>query len=270
VLLNVNKRLKAVPDATAACIRHDIYDMHFCDSKEEFLRVADASIKRWMDLPDAPGFAAYFSQQWFSRRYFMWQCCWTPPGFATTNNPVEQFNRHNKQHYSLHLKLKTGTFLHLLFQCVTSESGGGRSFRDTTEAPTTLATRMWELARDKLLENNLSFDTSKGGVVTVMAKPAKRVFVPARRRTEEYLAATAQLGVNYARMEIEGQPPTGWAVDVVQRSCGCRYWRKFACCVHLLFAMQKSSLVDSMGREILMDRSIARKRSRQLPPAGRC
>ncbi|OWY94654.1 hypothetical protein PHMEG_00035557, partial [Phytophthora megakarya] len=68
---------------------------------------------------------------------------------------------------------------------------------------------MRELARDKLVVENLDFQFTEGGVVAVLAKPAKRVFVPSKRRTEEYLAVTAQLGVNYARMEVEGQPPIG-------------------------------------------------------------
>lgn len=118
---------------------------------------------------------------------------------------------------------------------------------------------MRKLAHDKLLVENLNFQYSSGGIVAVMAKPAKRVFVPSKKRTEEYLAVTSRLGANYARMEIEGQPPIGWPVDVVRRTCSWCVWNKSAYCVHLRFAMQRSALVDSVNRDILMDHSLARK-----------
>ncbi|KAF1785352.1 hypothetical protein GQ600_14766 [Phytophthora cactorum] len=62
---------------------------------------------------------------------------------------------------------------------------------------------MRELSLVKPLVENLDFQYGGGGVVAVLAKPAKRVFVPARRRTEDYLSVTAQLGANYARMKLK-------------------------------------------------------------------
>jgi hypothetical protein len=67
VLLNVNKKLQAVPDDTAANIRKDIYAMHFTDNKDEFLRVASGVAKRWNELVDAPSFAAYFRSSVLAR-----------------------------------------------------------------------------------------------------------------------------------------------------------------------------------------------------------
>ncbi|KAG2893532.1 hypothetical protein PC114_g16211 [Phytophthora cactorum] len=86
------------------------------------------------------------------------------------------------------------------------------------EPSTTVATRMRELTQEKLPIEKKDFSYSKGGAVAILAFPAKRVYVPSKRRTEKYLVMTAQLGVNYARMEVEVQPPIGWAVDVFHRT----------------------------------------------------
>jgi len=43
---------------------------------------------------------------------------------------------------------------------------------------------MRELARAKLLLESQAFSYSEGGVVAIQAFPAKRVYVPGKRRTE--------------------------------------------------------------------------------------
>ncbi|KAG2946829.1 hypothetical protein PC117_g7307 [Phytophthora cactorum] len=47
-------------------------------------------------------------------------------------------------------------------------------------------------------------------LVHVRAVPPMRTSVPELNRTREDMAITAQFGVHYARMEVEGQPRTGW------------------------------------------------------------
>ncbi|ETI51446.1 hypothetical protein F443_05183 [Phytophthora nicotianae P1569] len=42
-------------------------------------------------------------------------------------------------------------------------------------------------------------------------------------------------------MEVAGQPEGGWNVDLSTNSCGCKYYFKFAICIHVLFALQKKS-----------------------------
>ncbi|KAG2926764.1 hypothetical protein PC119_g1136 [Phytophthora cactorum] len=34
----------------------------------------------------------------------------------------------------------------------------------------------------------------------------------------------AQMDVNYARMEVQGQPWSGWSVDLDSCWCPCNYW----------------------------------------------
>ncbi|OWZ10444.1 hypothetical protein PHMEG_00016703 [Phytophthora megakarya] len=150
----------------------------------------------------------------------------------------------------------------MLFQRVSSESAAVKPFRESPEPPSTLRTRMRELAKDNLLIENGQFGFNEAEIVAIQAFPAKRVYVPSKKRTEEFMAVSAQMGTNYARMEVEGQPPIGWSVNVAKCTCGCRYWLRFGFCVHLLYALQRSALVDSMGHEVLFDRSRSWERTR--------
>ncbi|KAE9359517.1 hypothetical protein PR003_g698 [Phytophthora rubi] len=62
------------------------------------------------------------------------------------------------------------------------------------------------------------------------------------------------MGVNYARMEFEGQPFGGWIVDTTRMWCQCSYWFGFGVCVHVLFAQRTLEYLDCSGREILVTR----------------
>jgi hypothetical protein len=79
---------------------------------------------------------------------------------------------------------------------------------------------------------------------------------------------SAQMGSNYARKEVEGEPLDGWSVDVQRQWCPCDYWFAFGSCIHVLFALRVTAHVNS--REVLISR---RKRKRGeiavLPVIGR-
>jgi len=267
VMLNVDERLKNLPDPVSAVIRSDIYDLHFCASLDEYRAVALSAVQRWQAMPEAVSFASYFVGQWLTGRYWTWQCFLHPPGYATTNNPVEQFNHVLKRVYSMHRKLKMGTLLEQLLKCATDMSESTTPFRDYIEVSSSLNRRMQHMARDELLIENAAVRHPQPGIVSVLSQPAMRIFVPTAKRTKKYLAVSVQFGKHYSRMEQVGQPSNGWIVNVANRFCPCRYWLKFGTCVHLLFAMQRSQRVDGMGRRILFDRSAPRKRGRKSAAA---
>ncbi|KUF85221.1 hypothetical protein AM587_10001200 [Phytophthora nicotianae] len=80
--------------------------------------------------------------------------------------------------------------------------------------------------------------------------------------SRETAPVSAQMGTNYARMEMEGQPDGGWSVDVTAMTCGCKYYFKFSICIHLLFALQVKSYTGLDGKRTLVNRTVARKRRR--------
>ncbi|KAG3242659.1 hypothetical protein PI124_g12514 [Phytophthora idaei] len=91
-------------------------------------------------------------------------------------------------------------------------------FSLTPTCPSTLQMRTRGLRRRGLLSENVltrsSIDFLLGDadpeLVHVRAVPPMRTFVPELNRTREDMAITTQSGVHYARMEVEGQPRTGW------------------------------------------------------------
>ncbi|OWZ03564.1 hypothetical protein PHMEG_00024681 [Phytophthora megakarya] len=71
-------------------------------------------------------------------------------------------------------------------------------------------------------------------------------------------------------METRGMPTTGWAVNVVNRSCLCNFWAKYGSCIHTLYAMETRGSMDVIGRELLVSRApIHRRRGGRPKKAAR-
>eukprot|EP00644_Phytophthora_capsici_P000870 jgi/Phyca11/108898/e_gw1.16.660.1 len=92
VIAKVVDRLKGFSNELSSTVLQDVYDMHYSRSSEELTTIRTAVEFRWQSNPLLQSFHAYFKRVWMNERFFRWQCFRTPPGFATTNNPVEQFN----------------------------------------------------------------------------------------------------------------------------------------------------------------------------------
>ncbi|ETP21745.1 hypothetical protein F441_04804 [Phytophthora nicotianae CJ01A1] len=111
-------------------------------------------------------------------------------------------------------------------------------------------------------------------VVRVLSRGCERVYLPELGRSRAVGPVSAQMRVNYARMEVAGQPESGWNVDLSTNSCGYKYYFKFAVCSHVLFALQIKSYTGLDGKRTLVNRSMSRKRRRPSTtsvrvPAGR-
>lgn len=180
------------------------------------------------------------------------------------NNPIEQYNKVIKRDYSLRSQLKMGTLFKQLVECCFTESSNERQFRAQPEIPRALKRRVAELQKAKTLYEvfpgmGSGFEQAVArGIKFVVTLRTPRILVPSKKRTEEVIAVSAQLGDNYARMEVEGQSSWGWAVDVSRRVCSCRYWYKFGHCCHLLLVMQSYGFVDITGKLKFVNRNPAR------------
>ncbi|ETO65762.1 hypothetical protein F444_16971 [Phytophthora nicotianae P1976] len=76
------------------------------------------------------------------------------------------------------------------------------------------------------------------------ARAAPRTYNEDLRRRNEDPPVSAQLGLNIARMETMDMPSTGWKVDDRLMVCPCRFFEKFACCTHILFAQNTRGHID--------------------------
>ncbi|ETO75078.1 hypothetical protein F444_09312 [Phytophthora nicotianae P1976] len=149
VMTNVEKRLKEFPSHVASAIVGGLYDLHFARDQIAFSCLRDQLLSTWKMYPEL--------------------CFSTPSGFATTNNPVEQFNKVLKRDYTLRRRLKMGTLLKELRDCCMHEPSRQRPFCMEPEAAPTLTRRVVEL-----------------GVMHIFGYPAKRIVVEgAKRSTEE-------------------------------------------------------------------------------------
>eukprot|EP00644_Phytophthora_capsici_P004646 jgi/Phyca11/111057/e_gw1.19.475.1 len=233
VVKNVMKWTKPFPSGVTASLVRDVYDLHFTKSDFEFQQLREEILMNWMSDSSLVGFAQYMRAQWLHGRFRAWQTFLTPSGFAATNNPSETFN-------------------------------AIRPFSYDISTSKTLRRRVAEMTRERLIGVCVGLMPEyryAGGstILKVASQLAKRVSVAPHKRNEEGIAVSAQMGVNYARMEVQNQPWGGWPVDITQRWCPCNYCYAFGVCVHVLFALRITENVDSSGRSVLVNRSKRRR-----------
>ncbi|KAG6616202.1 uncharacterized protein IUM83_03481 [Phytophthora cinnamomi] len=186
-----------------AAVAKGVHDMHFAVGEAEFLATQTRVLKDWSHLPGLASFSAYFKRQWLQKRCWMWQIYHTPSAFATTNNPVESFNADDH------------------------ESTTPKPFSVEPLPSKTLMRRAKEMRRTGMLyegvrdSGSIAFllnitandDSTGPEVVRVLSRRVARVYDPETKRSREALPVTSQLGEQTARMEVEGMPELGWAVD---------------------------------------------------------
>ncbi|OWY94388.1 LOW QUALITY PROTEIN: hypothetical protein PHMEG_00035902 [Phytophthora megakarya] len=282
VMEKVHKDMRGFPSGVAGMIVRDLYDMHFSRSQYVFVRLRDAALKRWLEDPSLVAFSKYMAGQWLYGRFCCWQAFATPSGFATTNNPVETFNASLKRDYTLRRRLKMGTLLQELSNCCTAASETVQPFHYRAVPAKTLMRRAADTRRGDLLalSDGYQFEPTCAGppqVVRVLSRRPPRIAVAPNKRSEEGIAVSAQMGTNYARKEVEGQPWGGWPVNLHRHWCPCGYWFMVGSCVHVVFALWATAHVDSNGQEVLVSRRKRRRsanagaqqggRSRSIGPA---
>ncbi|RLN81271.1 hypothetical protein BBJ28_00019572 [Nothophytophthora sp. Chile5] len=157
-------------------------------------------------------------------------------GFATTNNPCETYNAAIKRDVTLRRKLKVGALIDQVLKLCQSESVRAKPFVVDPSPDARLVRRAKAMQREGLLlerpaacasiafllEGEISDDETD--VVRVTSQQCAHVFDEVLRTTVDDMPITAQLTRLTAEMERRGMLTNGWAVNVVSRSCPCRFW----------------------------------------------
>ncbi|EEY60253.1 uncharacterized protein PITG_21340 [Phytophthora infestans T30-4] len=140
-----------------------------------------------------------------------------------------------------------GTLLGQLLTCCTAENLNGKTFATTPAIP------------------------NPPDAVSVISKAYPHIFDPIVGRTHEALMLTAQLGTHLAHAEVQDMPNTGWQVYTSTCSCGCRFFQKYADCIHLVHALSVRGLLRAGKRETLVYRgpNKARRLMGELKASGR-
>uniref|UniRef100_H3H147 MULE transposase domain-containing protein n=1 Tax=Phytophthora ramorum TaxID=164328 RepID=H3H147_PHYRM len=220
----VHERVKLLPSGLQVRVLRELYGLHFARSQTEYMEMLRPILQGWMSEPCLVPFAQYIHGQWLTGHFTAWQVLAPPSGFASTNNPAETSNALLKRDYTLLRRLKMGTLLRELSVCCQDQSSSARAFEFAVCPPPTLARRVSELVREKRLgvARDQDLDAVRAGaccLIRVISLPAPRVLVAPNNRSEETIAVTAQMGVNYARKEYEGEPTDGWPFDALRQWC---------------------------------------------------
>ncbi|OWY97251.1 hypothetical protein PHMEG_00032271 [Phytophthora megakarya] len=98
VCQNVWKKSRKLPRLQRDGIFRDLNDLHFCRNEVEFETKKDNILSSWSTAGETcfkfGAVTKKIRRQWFDNpRFSKWQAFHTPPGYATTNNPVEQYHR---------------------------------------------------------------------------------------------------------------------------------------------------------------------------------
>lgn len=94
------------------CNVHDIRCLHMSQHNIEFQTNKKAVLSKWK-AAGLTDFSKYFQEQWLNGKFTKWQIWHTPPGFASTANPIESFNGKIKELFTQHEKLSVFYFLTL-------------------------------------------------------------------------------------------------------------------------------------------------------------
>ena len=77
------------PDKYHQMILSDITEMHYARNQEEYSFVFDKVFTKWYQIEEIRNFQDYFYEQWIDSKFNRWQLFHTPPGYASTSNPLE-------------------------------------------------------------------------------------------------------------------------------------------------------------------------------------
>ncbi|OWZ08213.1 hypothetical protein PHMEG_00019283 [Phytophthora megakarya] len=166
-----------------------------------------------------------------------------------------------RRDYTVHRLLKIGELLQQLRSCCRQHSIDVRQFAVTATPSKELLSRVRALQHQQLIHEytppRMGLDLLLGtmvNIVNVLYVPPLRVYNAATKRFNEHIQVSAKVSANTARLETDNQPATGWPVDTANHTCPCGYFYKYTSCVHLLFAMQRSAVLNDKGEEVLFNR----------------
>ncbi|KAE9014338.1 hypothetical protein PF011_g8108 [Phytophthora fragariae] len=111
VVAKLRERTHGLSSELSALVYKGVYDLLFTHSEAEFVQLKATMLNDRAGQADLTAFTAYVKAQWLTGNFENWQFFLSPPGYATTNNPVEQFNRALKRVYTHHRQLKMGLLL---------------------------------------------------------------------------------------------------------------------------------------------------------------
>lgn len=177
-------------------------------------------------------------EQWLFGRFTKWQCLASPPGFAKTNNPVEQFNKQIKRDHSLRGLASLNAQAGLMLDLAHHRSARSVQYQLNVHASSDLVRRYnvlnaaGRLALSPWYRGSIAFITQdvQSRVYRVHQSGVDKV----RPKVKLNAILKEEADHKDKTLETEGQSSLGWMVDIDNNHCECRTWLKFAYCVHVI------------------------------------
>ena len=99
-----------------------INDLHNSCNLQQFNARWEKISAIWLRYPTLERFHAYFKRQWIDSSFCNWAVFHTPPGYTTTNNPIESYNKSIKHFSTNRLKLNLIPALNMFKELIYNES----------------------------------------------------------------------------------------------------------------------------------------------------
>lgn len=119
VMANIRKveTRKLIPVHLYESVQADIRFLHF-SLEHEYNANLKTVLAKWALHKSLDDFVRYFTNQWLSEPFNNWQIFHTPPGFASTANPIESFNNLLKKVFTQRQVLSIDDFFDLMIKSV--------------------------------------------------------------------------------------------------------------------------------------------------------
>jgi hypothetical protein len=275
VMQNVRKHTANMPHPIKMLIYRHVYNIHYARDPTEKQQRVNAAIAAWEDEICCRSFSKYFTVQWLTGRYTRWSCFDSPRGMAKTNNPAETYNRAFKQTVTKKERLRLNTLVLRTLDESTAASILVKPFELTTRISPEAIRDFRRLTKNGAL-TVVPADRSSITFLTSESEQASRFKVHQRasrppdpptqlNRKPSSKGPHDQEERTDRDLDAELQPSVGWDVDVSDHTCGCRVWRKFETCAHLIAARDGLGIpvsAISPTRATFVDKRKKRKRGR--------
>lgn len=120
--IKIRKNKGKIPASKYEEVMKDITRLHYSKSEALFERNKLEILAKWRRYRDLKIFTEYFNKQWLEGQFVNWQIFNTPPGFASTNGPIESYNNTIKRFFTNRVKYNMLPALTILISQVAFES----------------------------------------------------------------------------------------------------------------------------------------------------
>jgi hypothetical protein len=133
---------------------NQISQLHHTTDQLDFNRLWKEISRTWLKNSKLKPFHTYFEKQWIKSKFNKWAVFHSPPGFTTTNNPIESYNKSIKAFFTNNLKLNLVPVFEVFQNLVFEESSIKMNYETVVKVTKTLENKSKKLNKLKFIKNN--------------------------------------------------------------------------------------------------------------------